>query len=462
MRTRVETLLGIDCRAMWISTFHCALRAAAAARSAAHRPVPRLHHLRFGRSAVRHQAAAQGVRPRRQHLPAARGAVAASATPRTGWKGPTRFANTWNPRDQRDRQALRRATSKALQGRQRARLRRPAAEDRRAVRPGAGGARALRPQVPLRDGRRVPGHQPAAVPADQAARRACIATSASSATPISRSTNGAAPTCATSSTSSTTFPRRMIVKLERNYRSTQVILDAASAVIATTATARRRRSGPIARAARRSSTSAAPTSSRRPTTSPGSSARAHRRATSTATIGRALSHQRAVAGGRGCAARGRHRLRVLGGVGFYERKEIKDALAYLKLILNPHDDVALRRVINVPARGIGKGVMDALEGRYGVAPTTRPAAAAAPACSQRSAANSLWTQARHAASTRGTLTGRRLASLAAFRDLIVDARRDGRDASRCPSRSARSSTQRATCATCARTAARRPRAASRT
>ena len=52
---------------------------------------------------------------------------------------------------------------------------------------------------------------------------------------------------------------------------------------------------------------------------------------------------------------------VLGGVGFYERKEIKDALSYLKLILNPHDDVALRRVINVPARGIGKGVMDALE-----------------------------------------------------------------------------------------------------
>ena len=45
---------------------------------------------------------------------------------------------------------------------------------------------------------------------------------------------------------------------------------------------------------------------------------------------------------------------ILGGVGFYERKEIKDALSYLKLILNPHDDVAFRRVVNVPARGIGK------------------------------------------------------------------------------------------------------------
>ena len=53
--------------------------------------------------------------------------------------------------------------------------------------------------------------------------------------------------------------------------------------------------------------------------------------------------------------------RIIGGVRFYERKEIKDALAYLKLLLNPHDDVSLRRVINTPARGIGKGVLDALD-----------------------------------------------------------------------------------------------------
>ena len=53
--------------------------------------------------------------------------------------------------------------------------------------------------------------------------------------------------------------------------------------------------------------------------------------------------------------------KIIGGVRFYERKEIKDALAYLKLIIDPHDDVSLRRVINVPARGIGKGVMDSLQ-----------------------------------------------------------------------------------------------------
>src|SRR6187397_859227 len=53
--------------------------------------------------------------------------------------------------------------------------------------------------------------------------------------------------------------------------------------------------------------------------------------------------------------------KIIGGVRFYERKEIKDALAYLKLIINPHDDVSLRRVIIVPTRGVGKGVMDSLQ-----------------------------------------------------------------------------------------------------
>ncbi|HEX3648134.1 MAG TPA: 3'-5' exonuclease, partial [Pseudonocardiaceae bacterium] len=45
--------------------------------------------------------------------------------------------------------------------------------------------------------------------------------------------------------------------------------------------------------------------------------------------------------------------RVVGGVRFYERREIKDALAYLKVLANPEDTVSLRRIINVPKRGIG-------------------------------------------------------------------------------------------------------------
>src|SRR5699024_8110048 len=45
--------------------------------------------------------------------------------------------------------------------------------------------------------------------------------------------------------------------------------------------------------------------------------------------------------------------RVVGGTRFYERKEIKDALAYLRAIANPDDSVNLRRIINDPKRGIG-------------------------------------------------------------------------------------------------------------
>jgi len=50
--------------------------------------------------------------------------------------------------------------------------------------------------------------------------------------------------------------------------------------------------------------------------------------------------------------------RVVGGLKFYDRKEIKDTLAYLKFIVNPNDVVSLMRVINTPARGIGKASVD--------------------------------------------------------------------------------------------------------
>lgn len=49
--------------------------------------------------------------------------------------------------------------------------------------------------------------------------------------------------------------------------------------------------------------------------------------------------------------------RIYGGVSFYQRKEIKDALAYFRISVNPDDDEALRRIINYPARGIGETTM---------------------------------------------------------------------------------------------------------
>ncbi len=51
---------------------------------------------------------------------------------------------------------------------------------------------------------------------------------------------------------------------------------------------------------------------------------------------------------------------IVGGFSFYERQEVKDIIAYLKLALNPQDDIAFLRVINNPARGLGKTSLDAL------------------------------------------------------------------------------------------------------
>src|SRR5215469_4073564 len=156
------------------------------------------------------------------------------------------------------------------------------------------------------------------------------------------------------------FPEAKIVKLERNYRSTQIILDAASAVISQNRNRKDKhlwtdrkggdhilyfRGGDeleeadfITRTAR--------------------TALADDVDAMVAILYRTNSQSRTI---EDALMREGVSYKIVGGVRFYERKEIKDALAYLRLIINPHDDVSLRRVINVPARGIGKGVMDAVE-----------------------------------------------------------------------------------------------------
>jgi DNA helicase-2/ATP-dependent DNA helicase PcrA len=94
---------------------------------------------------------------------------------------------------------------------------------------------------------------------------------------------------------------------------------------------------------------------------------------------------------------------LVGGFSFYDRAEVKDLLSYLKLVMNPHDSIALQRVINSPARGIGKTTMETLE-RMAL-----------------SSGMSTWDAMARAMQDR-LLPQRTLNALEAFRRLIEDAR----------------------------------------
>ena len=87
--------------------------------------------------------------------------------------------------------------------------------------------------------------------------------------------------------------------------------------------------------------------------------------------------------------------RVYGGLRFYERAEVKDTLAYLRLVANRHDDAAFDRVVNTPPRGIGSRTVDIV----------RAAA--------RDRETSMWDTARHLLETRG-LSSRAAGALGAF------------------------------------------------
>ena len=116
--------------------------------------------------------------------------------------------------------------------------------------------------------------------------------------------------------------------------------------------------------------------------------------------------------------RGRIPYVIVGGVRFYERREIKDALAYLRLILNPADDVAFRRAIGAPSRGIGPTTLGRLDEEAGR--QTRPllAVAAEPPADVRGKARGAL---EAFAALIGRLAGqRRDLAPPAFIDLVLD------------------------------------------
>ena len=165
------------------------------------------------------------------------------------------------------------------------------------------------------------------------------------------------------------FPNARIIRLEQNYRSTQIILEAAGAVVANNI----RRKGKKLWTERQGGSLIgyyeAPDGENEAlfiadkiqaflrSTELLRNAR-RRRSGHCAVLYRTNSQSRLV---EEALRRYNISYTMVGGFSFYERAEIKDLLAYLRLVRNPHDSMALQRVINTPARGIGKTTLETLE-----------------------------------------------------------------------------------------------------
>ncbi len=217
----------------------------------------------------------------------------------------------------------------------------------------------------------------------------------------------------------TDFPEAATVRLEQNYRSTQVILDAASAVIRQN----RNRKDKRLWTDRQGGARIVSYRGNDELEEADFIVRTVKQARSedvnvdsmVAVLYRINAQSRAI---EDSLMREAIPYKIIGGVRFYERKEIKDSLAYLKLIINPHDDVSLRRVVNVPARGVGKGVMDGLQAidPESVHADAPPLLAAG--LREITSARSLWAKLVYAVED-GKLPNRAVSSLRVFRDLIA-------------------------------------------
>jgi DNA helicase II / ATP-dependent DNA helicase PcrA len=155
------------------------------------------------------------------------------------------------------------------------------------------------------------------------------------------------------------FPETTVIRLEQNYRSTSVILDTANAVIERN----------LERHAKQLWTERAGGDPVEWYEASDDRGEAYWVA---AQIARLVGEQGLSPGDVACLYRThaqsraledqlrRHGLtpEIVGGVGFYERKEVKDVLAYLRLLVNPASDTSFERIVNTPARGIGEATVD--------------------------------------------------------------------------------------------------------
>jgi DNA helicase-2/ATP-dependent DNA helicase PcrA len=213
------------------------------------------------------------------------------------------------------------------------------------------------------------------------------------------------------------FPEATIVRLEQNYRSTQVILDAASAVIQRNRNRKDKRlwteragGQPVLYFRGNDDIEEADFITR-----VAREARAEDASNTVAVLYRTNAQSRTI---EDAMMREAIAYKVVGGVRFYERKEIKDALAYLKLIINPHDDVSFRRVVNVPTRGVGKVVMESLQAIDPVAAVQDAVPLLAAGLGEVSSSRSLWARMVYGLEQKA-LSPRATASLKVFRDLVL-------------------------------------------
>ncbi|HEX3985745.1 MAG TPA: UvrD-helicase domain-containing protein [Acidobacteriaceae bacterium] len=202
------------------------------------------------------------------------------------------------------------------------------------------------------------------------------------------------------------FPNVKTVRLEQNYRSTQIILEAASAVVSRNTERKGKRLWTSREGGSLIGYYEAPDGENEALFIADSIQKFLRKAAEEqaepkcAVLYRTNSQSRLVE-----EAMRRYGIAytMVGGFSFYERAEIKDLLSYLKLVQNPHDSIALQRVVNTPARGIGKTTMETLE-RIALETGT-----------------STWTGITRAIDQK-LLTSRALAALDTFQKIIEDAR----------------------------------------
>jgi DNA helicase-2/ATP-dependent DNA helicase PcrA len=160
------------------------------------------------------------------------------------------------------------------------------------------------------------------------------------------------------------FPEAKIVRLEQNYRSTQNILEAASAVVANNI----RRKGKNLWTSRQGGAKIgyyeAPDGENEALFAADHVAKYLREAAQRGETPRAAVLYRTNSQSRLFEEAMRRyglKYKVVGGFSFYERAEIKDMISYLKVIQNPDDSISLLRVVNTPTRGIGKSTIDTIE-----------------------------------------------------------------------------------------------------